>query len=578
LRKSNYVKSQVCPSNPKLRASVDFSCALMYTLKSAIAIFVRIGAVLRCVNRAWVNPEKGYYVDKGDRLLIANRKDRSGQPMAFILQPKIALTPVNDTVAGFWKQSLLDSHEVEVIADIIGKSGNKVWEWNPDGPWTHAGRSWFFVASDPDYLKWIKTQAKTRPPGFGEFVAFRHALVQSPPFQKLMLTFQFNEAHTWEYLRYLMADAVVDRPSKRIRLTPVMQQLNWKSVDEIESMGAGSTLGNRRFDDYLSDPAAEAFVAWYIRRQELELSGSPSLTHSRASSFSAPEVMASGSGTSVLPICSDVVLIGVRSFGRPEKALATLKLLETALNDADLENTYIFLEDVTSYNDVLAGTRWADRVRPGRCGADGQVNAIAEAAGVGCKAVVLDDNIGHFVHFALTNDSTVKKSKLEDRGYLSHIIRKGFEATANGGTGIWGLYQASFVTRLPHPVKHSAGLIYGACFGFVVTEDRVYETRYGQVKDDLERSLRFMKKHGGNVTRLMEYAVIKRDAPGTFKEGVGGISGRLGNAEAHSREAGVAIQQLLDEFPEYIQLPKQGCKKPPPLGVFFKKVAETDEF
>ena len=85
-----------------------------------------------------------------------------------------------------------------------------------------------------------------------------------------------------------------------------------------------------------------------------------------------------------------------------------------------------------------------------------------------------------------------------------------------------------------------------------------------------------MSKHNGKITRLMQYTVVKADKPGVFKGHAGGISARLGDIETHTAEAKAAIQQLLQEFPDYIQLPKEGAKKLPPLGVFFKKSEDLD--
>ena len=157
--------------------------------------------------------------------------------------------------------------------------------------------------------------------------------------------------------------------------------------------------------------------------------------------------------------------IGVRSFGRPEKALATLKLLETALTANDLENTYLFLEDVTSYDKVLAGTPWADRVRQGRKGADNQVNAIAEAAGIGNNAVILDDNIDYFMQFEAKDGSKLKKTRLQEPGYLSAVIAEGFAAINEGNTGIWGLCQHSNVQKMPDPLVWSFYRVCGQSLG-----------------------------------------------------------------------------------------------------------------
>ena len=266
------------------------------------------------------------------------------------------------------------------------------------------------------------------------------------------------------------------------------------------------------------------------------------------------------------------MIIGVRSFGRPERALNTLRLLETALTDTHLAVTYLFLEDPTSYNEVLAGTMWTDRVRQGAKGADGQVACIEEIAGVGCRVVILDDNLSFFLKCESAGGLKVKGVRLQDRGYLSAIISRGFDSLTRGGTRIWGLNQCSNFRQMPVPAeRHGPGLVYGACFGFLASGDPSLRSKHGQVKDDLERSLRYMSKCDGKITRLMEYAVVKKDRPGVFKTSKGGISQSLGSEEQHRLEGQEALRKLYAEFEHYLTWPKATCKKPPPLGVFFKR-------
>merc|ERR1712037_273487 len=105
------------------------------------------------------------------------------------------------------------------------------------------------------------------------------------------------------------------------------------------------------------------------------------------------------------------------------------------------------------------------------------------------------------------------------------------------------------------------GLLYGAFFGIRVLHQPARYTRYGQVRDDVERSLRYW--HGDKVlVRFRRYAVRKTHAPGKFTCAKGGISAGS-SAVKHSMEASRAVVRMLKEFAgQYARLPGPGERAP----------------
>merc|ERR1712178_610166 len=86
-------------------------------------------------------------------------------------------------------------------------------------------------------------------------------------------------------------------------------------------------------------------------------------------------------------------------------------------------------------------------------------------------------------------------------------------------------------------------LIYGAFFGFKVLKDPRRYTRFGQVKDDVERTLRYWHCDGTNL-RFTRYGIIKRQPPGKFMAKKGGISADT-DAAGHATEGQRALQTML---------------------------------
>ena len=100
-------------------------------------------------------------------------------------------------------------------------------------------------------------------------------------------------------------------------------------------------------------------------------------------------------------------------------------------------------------------------------------------------------------------------------------------------------------------LKLNLQLVYGACFGFIATHKEELDTKFGQVKDDVERSLRFHRMDG-HTLRFMLYTVTKKKKGGTFGVNAGGISASLGSAAAWEQDCQRASARILEEFGAYL--------------------------
>jgi len=106
-------------------------------------------------------------------------------------------------------------------------------------------------------------------------------------------------------------------------------------------------------------------------------------------------------------------------------------------------------------------------------------------------------------------------------------------------------------------VATSLGLVYGAFFGFRVLHDPDRYTRFGQIKDDVERTLRYWHKDG-IILRFQRYAVWKAQKPGKFHASKGGISAGS-SEEVHRRRGQLALHAILEDFASsHARLPKAG--------------------
>ena len=95
-------------------------------------------------------------------------------------------------------------------------------------------------------------------------------------------------------------------------------------------------------------------------------------------------------------------------------------------------------------------------------------------------------------------------------------------------------------------MSKSLGLIYGAFFGFRVLQDDARYTRYGQVKDDVERTLRYWHADGV-VLRFNRYGVEKAQKPGLYFAKKGGISADS-SAVKHEAKGKHALHAMIKEF------------------------------
>ena len=82
--------------------------------------------------------------------------------------------------------------------------------------------------------------------------------------------------------------------------------------------------------------------------------------------------------------------------------------------------------------------------------------------------------------------------------------------------------------------------------GISVLQDPRRYTRYGQIKDDVERSLRYFHLDGA-LLRFQSYGVDKLHKPSQFGAREGGISANS-SAEAHQIESTEALLGIIKEF------------------------------
>ena len=132
----------------------------------------------------------------------------------------------------------------------------------------------------------------------------------------------------------------------------------------------------------------------------------------------------------------------------------------------------------------------------------------------------------------------------------NHYFLAGVGDTLRQKAQTKGIFQ-DFSTKL--------GLVYGAFFGFRVLHDARRYTRSGQVKDDVERTLRHWHLDG-KILRFKRYSADKNTyKPGIFTPKKGGISANSSEAE-HTAEARAATCRLVEEFGAYVRLPTAGEK------------------
>ncbi|CAE8632198.1 unnamed protein product [Polarella glacialis] len=164
-----------------------------------------------------------------------------------------------------------------------------------------------------------------------------------------------------------------------------------------------------------------------------------------------------------------------------------------------------------------------------RKGADLQVRFIEESAPIWAHLIVADDNIEQFV-----GGNRVVEAVDGSPSELAELIRMAGRDMDAKEAMVWSV-SSTF--------NHFASRY----------------TRFGQVKDDVERSLRYFHQDK-LVLRYKRYAVQKTHKPGVFNAHKGGISA-ASSAEKHAAEEARAIAGMLEEFAQpYARLPKPGEK------------------
>ena len=229
---------------------------------------LRVSVVLRCVDKAFVSVQGGYWTINGDRRMIENCKNRDGSSMTFMKQAD-PMKLVNLT-----ERPVLDEHDLRELRSIIGTLGDRSWEW---GNSSFQNKSWLFVASDAEYNQWINAAANTRPLGWGEFSGMRDSVLGSGAFSKLKL--RMSDADCWGYIRAsLMAPSSV--PARHVisieGLGGGALQLIDLEFEAMEEMGLQKTLIGKSWDEIARQPEALTFAAWLLRKNELGHSRSAS--------------------------------------------------------------------------------------------------------------------------------------------------------------------------------------------------------------------------------------------------------------------------------------------------------------
>ena len=240
----------------------------------------------------------------------------------------------------------------------------------------------------------------------------------------------------------------------------------------------------------------------------------------------------------------------------------------------------------------LAGSAYQNRVIVGVKGADLQARFIEESFPLGSHVIIADDNIGHFVtEIAQKGFSKKLLQRMDvrdsDDSELKHLLDRAGGMMRSLNIHVWGINASTnplFVHAFGETVRkrmkqHSLpqhqcdystrlGLVYGAFFGILVQKDPDRYTRWGQIKDDVERSLRYWHRDGA-IMRFKRYAVEKLHKPGVYKKNKGGISSGS-SADLHAQEVERALNGMLQEFAgPYGKLPEDGQKAP--YGLILKR-------
>ncbi|CAJ1450721.1 unnamed protein product [Effrenium voratum] len=259
----------------------------------------------------------------------------------------------------------------------------------------------------------------------------------------------------------------------------------------------------------------------------------------------------------------------VRTFGRSghggrkkQRGIAAMTLAvlkELGLLEGELRRrVHIFVAhddpDFVSGGYARALGELMDRVIVGVRGADLQVRFIEECFPRGQHVVVCDDNILALQH--LVNGQGPPQPPDLDAVFLR--ARREMQLY---GAHLWGISPTHNVVFVQNSteVNTKLGLVYGAFFGFVCLHEKELYTQHGQVKDDLERSLRYWDRDRV-VIRFGHLVCKKSHKPGAFDTNKGGISASLGG-QGHQNEAQRALLRLEQRFFGYVRLPSLSDQK-----------------
>lgn len=242
--------------------------------------------------------------------------------------------------------------------------------------------------------------------------------------------------------------------------------------------------------------------------------------------------------------------VAVRSFGRADSIQELTLAILTKYGKSLLDKTYLLVcpedPDFESYLQQLDQV-WLQRLLLVPKGADKIAGWLEQQMAVGSHVVILDDNISKlFVGGKLPRGN---------QRLLEGLVRQARDALLLHHGHAWSISPTAntFWSKPASTIWAGAGLLYGAIFGLDILQDSERYTKYGQVRDDFERSCRYIRKDGC-IVRLNGVQVQKRQKPGVFGAGKGGISSSLGSAAAHEKEKRKAEKLLVTEFPELVQL------------------------
>ncbi|CAE8587139.1 unnamed protein product [Polarella glacialis] len=407
------------------------------------------------------------------------------------------------------------------------------------------------------------------------------------------------------FLAEMLAGAVRThrcRPDAEMRRAAAAE---WKCMSEHERMFYAAVASQRNSEAGV--PAADADPAPSVARSPAAFSGRPELRPEiLARAPPSAEIYGSGPDAafrhpfvkSLLDLAQRRVAFGapwvlcVRTFGRsglsegeenPSKpgfslmdtTMHTLKGLGVLRDPELLQRVHIFVAHddphfVSRRYDRALGKKLSERMIVGVRGADLQVRFIEECFARGQHVVVCDDNIVWLQGWRPDGKNSVGRfAPLRSAPCeLDQVIRTAAEEMARQGAHLWGISPTNNL-RFFHPsgqLRLLLGLVFGAFFGFIALHERELYTKHGQVKDDLERSLRYWDRDRV-VLRFTHYACRKTHKPGAFNTKKGGISSSL-KEEAHRAESTRAVETMARGFARfYVRLPRASDKQvDPPSG------------